>query len=240
MPFFSIITATRNAEDVIDNLIKSLASQTFQNFEWIIADGDSSDNTLSKIEHSGIKNAKIVSRSDLGIYDAFNKSVDTVNGKYIVFIGADDYLYSNSILEEVERLISSQISSTVDPLVLGRVKIGNSDLFFKSVISIKTLFINSVHHQGVFYPKVLFSRFRYDNSSKIVADYELNLILYLKKMKFIQIENIICVCGQNGVSNNSNQFSNYLVMHKIRRKYLNYFLSYIFFLLGIANVFFRG
>ena len=73
-PFFSIITVTRNAQATIENCIKSIINQDFQDFEYIIIDGNSSDGTLeiiqsyvSKFETKGVP-YKFISEKDKGIY----------------------------------------------------------------------------------------------------------------------------------------------------------------------------
>lgn len=96
-PFISIITATLNAEDKIIPTIKSLENQTDKNFEWIISDGASIDNTVNIIKAVKNLNIKIISESDFGLYDAINKAIKIACGDYYLVLGAGDLLEPNAI-----------------------------------------------------------------------------------------------------------------------------------------------
>lgn len=93
-PRISIITATYNAASVLPRLVESLMAQTDQNFEWVVADGGSTDGTLEILEKAKtqLKNVLIDSRPDFGIYDAINRAVKLSTSEYYVFLGADDEL----------------------------------------------------------------------------------------------------------------------------------------------------
>jgi len=106
-PFFSIITATFNSEDVIEECIKSVFSQNFTDYEHLILDGKSSDKTIELIDAFVGKQPEyasrvhIVSESDLGIYDAFNKGFDLARGQFILYLGSDDCLFDEDVLSKV-------------------------------------------------------------------------------------------------------------------------------------------
>ncbi|MDM7325708.1 MAG: glycosyltransferase [Thermosynechococcus sp. Uc] len=98
-PSLSIITATYNAESYLPNLIASLAAQTDPDFEWVVADGNSTDQTLELIDRakSQLKTVKVDSRPDFGIYDALNRAVKLASGDYYVVVGADDVLFPEAV-----------------------------------------------------------------------------------------------------------------------------------------------
>jgi glycosyltransferase involved in cell wall biosynthesis len=97
---FSIITATYNAAAVLPRLIKSLRVQTDQDFEWVIADGGSTDETLTLLEEAGkTLNVRIDSQPDFGIYDALNRGIRLASGDYYLVVGADDELFSAAVAE---------------------------------------------------------------------------------------------------------------------------------------------
>ncbi len=93
-PTISIITATFNAAEHLVNLIDSLVAQTDQDFEWVVADGGSSDGTLVLLEKAKaqLKYVVVDSRPDFGIYDALNRAIKTATGEYYLVVGADDVL----------------------------------------------------------------------------------------------------------------------------------------------------
>lgn len=90
-PRLSIITPCFNAVTTIRDTIESVVTQGFDDMEYIIIDGGSTDGTLEILqEYSGIID-KMVSEPDQGISDAFNKGVELASGDYIGIINADDY-----------------------------------------------------------------------------------------------------------------------------------------------------
>lgn len=89
-PLISIITVTYNASNVIDKTLKSLKEQRFKDFEYLVIDGASKDNTLEKIKSADIANTRIVCEPDKGLYDAMNKGLRKASGKYILFLNAGD------------------------------------------------------------------------------------------------------------------------------------------------------
>ena len=97
-PLFSIITVVRNGEKYIEQCIKSVLGQKIKDFEYIIIDGQSSDNTLKIIKKYRKKINIIISEKDKGIYDAFNKGISFSSGKFICIVNSDDILTSKALL----------------------------------------------------------------------------------------------------------------------------------------------
>lgn len=93
----SVITATYNSAAKISSLIDSLRTQTDKNFEWIIADGASTDNTVSLLESVTDIDIKIISSPDFGVYDALNRAIKICSERFYVVIGSDDYFYPQAI-----------------------------------------------------------------------------------------------------------------------------------------------
>jgi len=96
-PLISIITATYNATSHLPKLIESIKAQIDRDFEWVVADGASSDDTLDLLRHVEGLSMVVHSRPDCGIYDAFNSAIRLARGEYYVICGADDILYANAI-----------------------------------------------------------------------------------------------------------------------------------------------
>ena len=96
-PLFSIITVVFNGEKYLEKTIKSVVSQNFKDFEYIIIDGGSTDNTHKIIKKYEKKIDYWVSEKDKGIYDAFNKGMKLSNGKFIGFINSDDVYKKNAL-----------------------------------------------------------------------------------------------------------------------------------------------
>lgn len=94
----SIVTAVFNGAEFLPQLIRSLEAQTDKEFEWVIADGGSTDETLRQLnEASKSIQIKIDSKPDFGIYDALNRAVRMADGDYYLVLGADDELMPDAI-----------------------------------------------------------------------------------------------------------------------------------------------
>ena len=104
----TIITATYNAGNHLPKLIDSLAKQSDKDFEWVIADGNSTDNTLTLLENANdlLTNIIIDSRQDSGISDAINRAIKISTGDYFVIIGADDFFYQDTVLNFKKYLVT--------------------------------------------------------------------------------------------------------------------------------------
>ena len=108
----SIITISYNAENTIKNTLKSIENQSYNNIEHIIIDGGSKDSTL-EICNSFFHEAKIISESDNGVYDAFNKGLKLATGDIIGFLNADDVFYSEKAVEDIVNAFSNNEADIV-------------------------------------------------------------------------------------------------------------------------------
>lgn len=89
-PLISIITVVYNSEKYIEGTLKSIQNQTCKDFEYIIIDGDSKDNTLSIIQRYQDVVSKLISETDKGLYDAMNKGLQMAKGQFVWFINSGD------------------------------------------------------------------------------------------------------------------------------------------------------
>ena len=97
----SVVTVCYNSTETIQNLIYSLNTQTYRNFEHIIIDGCSIDDTLTIVESTANYPVTIYSEPDLGIYDAMNKGLVRYTGDFIWFINSDDFIFSDTTLYQI-------------------------------------------------------------------------------------------------------------------------------------------
>lgn len=111
-PFFSIITSTYNVAETLPRLLDSLAAQTCRDFNWIVQDGASTDETMSIVEryHPLLPEILAESRKDTGIYDAWNRALDRAGdqlGDWVLFLGGDDLLASPEVLEKSKAFLET-------------------------------------------------------------------------------------------------------------------------------------
>lgn len=175
---FSIITATFNAAKVLPGLIDSLRQQTNRDFEWIVIDGASTDGTRDLLRKNEDIISHWISEPDKGIYDAWNKGVAKAQGEWVLFVGADDRLWSPNVLAEM----SEWLSGVEDRcrVVYGKVMLldGNgAELYpigepWKRVRS-RFLSVMCLPHTATFHHRSLFLEYgNFDSSFRIVGDYE--------------------------------------------------------------------
>lgn len=107
MPVFSIVTVCRNAGGTLRHAMNSLASQSFADYEWIVVDGASTDDTVGIASEFPREFMTLVSEPDDGIYHAMNKAVRLARGDFVFFLNADDSFQDERVLEntfaELER-----------------------------------------------------------------------------------------------------------------------------------------
>lgn len=107
-PLFTIITATFNAADTLARTIDSVDSQLCRDYEHLIIDGASSDNTLAIAEATVNPLRKIYSEPDKGLYDAMNKGISKAEGKYLIFLNAGDKFHSTQTLQLLAEAAGSE------------------------------------------------------------------------------------------------------------------------------------
>lgn len=107
-PKFSIITITFNAGRVIEPTLRSVLSQSYDNYEYLLIDGGSNDDTLAKAKASGISFSHIVSEKDNGLYDAMNKGIALASGDYLCFLNAGDAFHSPDTLQTIVNAIEGE------------------------------------------------------------------------------------------------------------------------------------
>ena len=199
----SIITVCYNSEKYIRTAIESVLSQTYTAIEYIIVDGGSKDDTVSIIqqyepEFNG--RMKWVSARDNGLYDAMNKGLDRITGDWVYFIGADDELYSTTVLSDIfeKKTIDNEvIYGNAYYLKRKKIRFGKMNRYHLSK--------HNFNHQTIFYPKSVFESFSYLTKYSIWADYYLNINLFFKaKYKFTHAKVIVSKFNDMGTSGINN------------------------------------
>ena len=177
-PLITIITVVLNGEKTLIKTIKSVINQTYNNIEYIIIDGGSTDGTLGIIEKYDDFISYWVTESDDGLYDAMNKGINIGKGDWFYFLNSDDKIHSDDVIGKIANRLQSIPSNTL--IVYGSTLLNR--LSGKQIIIGKPWdFICSLMrtemclpHQGTFHSKYLLSMFDgFDTSFKIAADYKL-------------------------------------------------------------------
>lgn len=175
---FTVITVTYNAGDKLKETVTDSLKQTYDNYEILIKDGMSKDDSLHGIPKS--EKIKLVSCQDRGIYDAMNQAVKLASGEYIIFMNCGDFFHDENVLkniaEQIEKTpgrgiyygdVFSNISKTVDHT--------------PGEITDFVCFRHIPCHQSCVFHKDLFEEKAFDLEYKIRADYEFFLRQYYQK-----------------------------------------------------------
>lgn len=104
---FSIITVTYNAIDEIQPTMKSVAEQTFTDYEHLVVDGASSDGTLNVVNRLKSERTRVVSEPDHGLYDAMNKAIRLAHGDYLIFLNAGDSFSTPDVLARFAAVVTA-------------------------------------------------------------------------------------------------------------------------------------
>jgi len=207
-PLITIIVAVYNGAKTLQRCLNSIINQTYQNIEIVIIDGGSKDGTLDIIRTNEYKISYWESKSDNGIYHAWNKALAHVNGEWIYFLGADDYFWNNEVLKNFREHLLNDVRD--QKIVYGQVAVVSAlneviQIYGEPWEKIKKSFRQDMllPHQGVMHHRCIFEQYgNFDESFRISGDYDL-LLRHLKNADAYFIPNLI-IAGmqQGGVSSN--------------------------------------
>lgn len=198
----SIITVNLNNKSDLKITIDSIKSQSFKDFEYIIIDGGSTDGSLEVIKQNSDIVDFWISEPDQGIYDAMNKAINIAVGEYCFFINSGDYLYSNDILLKI---FNKGIEAD---LIYGNVIFALHDVIYDGFFDYTKFLYKNICHQSIFYKrKVLLENNLFDTKYRLLADYVLNIQLFINDFKIYYIDEIISVYQGGGQSETSIDFN---------------------------------
>ena len=205
----SVITPVLNSVTTIEDCIKSLHSQTYENWEHIIVDGCSTDGTLDIIKRYLNKKTILISEPDNGLYDAFNKGIKLASGNIIGILHADDLYAHNKVLEMVANVfLNYDVSSCYgDLLYVSRSDPNKIIRYWKSGNYKPGMFRFGWHppHTTLFIKKEIYEKYGYFNTDfKIAGDYEIMVRFFERyKITTFYIPSILVKMRVGGKSNKS-------------------------------------
>jgi glycosyltransferase involved in cell wall biosynthesis len=205
----SIITVCYNSAKTIEDTILSVINQTYNNIEYIIVDGLSTDNTLEIVNKYQDKLAKVVSEKDAGLYDAINKGIGLATGEIIANINSDDFYIDNNVIADVVAKMEDEKSDTL-----------YADLYYVDEIDTNKVtrnWVSGAYKKGMFYkgwmpphPTFFVRKSVYDNYGKFnlklksAADYEIMLrFIHKHECSISYLPRVVVRMRVGGVSNSS-------------------------------------
>lgn len=211
-PLFSITTPCWNSVSTIERTIKSILSQDFKDYEYIIVDGGSNDGTLDiikKYEPLFDGRMRWKSEPDEGLYDAFNKGVRNSEGIYCWNVNADDFMEPGALSKLADFISSSKWSEL--PVIAGVLRFVSFD--GSKTISVMKSNENHLYkcfkrdhigipHPATLVPKGVYEKYGvYDTHYKLIGDNDWFHRVYAAEVKFIFFDGIITNMADGGISN---------------------------------------
>jgi glycosyltransferase involved in cell wall biosynthesis len=212
-PLISIITVVFNGKKYLEQTIQSVINQNYDNVEYIIIDGGSTDGTVDIIKKYEDQIDYWVSEKDSGISDAFNKGIENVYG-YILMLNAGDILVDQCILNKVSNELTQPIVSYEVKNSAGR-KVGLAHCRKDALYS-----LFRVPHQGTFVHKLVYEDVGgYSQSLKLRMDYEF-FMRAMTKYKPKLVYEVVAIYDISGISSSLN--------HKYRFEVEGVIIEYLY------------
>lgn len=177
MKFFSIIIPTYNSSATIKVCIEILLQQTFTDFEILVIDGLSSDNTRTIVEGITDSRVSFFSEQDSGVYDAMNKGIERADAKWLFFLGSDDFLFNKNVLEDMNVVLHKSSAKFVygNVEIVGDTSWAKDGEIYRGYTSIAELLTFNISHQSIFYSADIFQYKLYNIKYKVLADHDFNI-----------------------------------------------------------------
>lgn len=218
----SIITVCYNAEKTIRDTLESVLVQTYTNYEYLIIDGQSKDNTLSIIKEYGKKfNGKLkwISEKDKGLFDAMNKGIQMVNGDIIGIINSDDVLAHQNVFQKVVETIPNYDGVYSNLLMLDENLEKPYRLFKSKKVSKK--FGWHMPHPTLYLKKEVYQQYgNFNINFKISADLDfmLRLIKNNVNLKYINDYFVYMRAGGASTGGLKGYYENFKESYKVLKK----------------------
>lgn len=202
-PLVSIITIVYNGKTYLEQTIQSVLNQTYNNIEYIIIDGGSTDGTLDIIRKYDDQIAYWMSEPDRGISDAFNKGIKCSKGEIIGIINADDWYKPEAVELSVKKLLENpDFGFSFGALELYKENkyshINKADEKYREVLKYN---IPAINHPTLFVRRTTYRKcglFLVHLSYSM--DYDLFLRMYVKNIRGICLEETIACMRVEGAS----------------------------------------
>ena len=192
----SIITVNYNDAEGLERTIKSVISQTFYNYEFIIIDGGSTDRSVDVIKKYESYIDFWVSEKDGGIYPGMNKGLRQANGEYLNFMNGGDCYHSEDVLEKIFALETDADIITGTHSENGVRNVG------KDGVTMLDLYKWAIDHQASFIRREVALRHPYDEKYLIVSDWKFFIeALVLDNCSFYYTDTLVVDVDMDGISN---------------------------------------
>lgn len=216
-PLITIITVCYNSEKTIINTLESVLNQEYENYEYIIIDGNSQDKTigiLSEYEKKFNGKMKFISERDNGIYDAMNKGISKANGDIIGIINSDDWYEEGCLTKITEAYTDNNMQ-----IIYGYQRLIKDEKEY-NIIMKNHEFIRErmINHPTCFISKDIYTKYgKYELKYRISADYE--FMLRINKYDDIEYKKVYDIISNFRLGGESSTQNGVIETAKIRYNY---------------------
>jgi glycosyltransferase involved in cell wall biosynthesis len=232
-PLVSVVVPTMNSARVLEGALSSLSIQRFRDFEVILSDGSSVDDTLAMAERhvASLPSLRIDSRPDAGVYDAINRGVELARGEWFIVLGSDDCLHAADTLAVVAPHLRAESSAV---MVYGDVRMMATNPCgvapggrYAGPMSMQRLFSTNICQQAIFYRRELYDTLGgFDTRYRIFADWDFNLrAAFMAPIRWIDV--VVADYSATGMSSTAQEpkfyeelpgfIRNHLLLYPTRR-----------------------
>lgn len=202
----SVVTVCYNEIETISRCVESVVGQKNANIQYVVIDGCSTDGTSDTLKKYGENIDKLVIEADEGIYSAMNKALKYCTGDIVYFLNADDYFYSDNVVEKVVKIFSDCPSLKI---LSGRVEFFNtpciggkpyarSDFSYSNKLE---LYRRPVPQQCVFVKRCLFETHGgFDERYEMCADYDWLIRMLTHEVEIQHVDDYFCYFDYTGIS----------------------------------------
>ena len=199
----SIITINLNNAEGLRKTIESVVSQTFDDYEYIVIDGASTDDSVEVIKEYADRITYWISELDKGIFNAMNKGIKVAQGEYCLFLNSGDWLVDENVLADF--LKSSPEADIISGNLMLIYENGSNELWQSDEtdnLDFNCFYAGSLPHQATFIKNEVFIHFGYYNErNKIVSDREFFLkVLVFERCSYKHFDRLISYYTMNGIS----------------------------------------
>lgn len=235
---YSVVTVCYNAQKTIGATIESVLSQEYDDYEYVIMDGGSSDETLEIIsKYTDNSKIRLFSEPDSGLYNAMNKSLNHISADYVIFMNSGDLFFDNMVLADIAPLLGADIvyGNAHKRCTSGDYieKYTGNDFEPYKMMLCGAFFC----HQAQFTRTSIMNEYRFRESHRITADYDFIVRALAGKCSFRYIDRVICSFDNDGGI--SAQKSNYMQMIREDDASVREFFPFLYYLTCIPKKMFR-
>lgn len=199
----SLITVCYNSEKTISDTLESVLYQTYENYEYLIIDGKSSDNTVSiikKYEKRFCGKLKLISEKDKGLYDAMNKGIKMATGDIVGILNSDDVLANKDVFKRINEAYKDDTEILYADLIYADESLRMPIRDYISGIKKSPAWCPA--HPTMYIRRKVFDEIGfYDLKYKVSADYDFMVRLNINNYKFQYLKEYLVLMRMGGVSN---------------------------------------